>query len=83
MGYFYNILIGCWNSYPDYNISDLLYWGASVGDDVESPWDIRVSIDITCKGFYNPVLMKSFKCSMYALKVEWVFSKINSESTLS
>ncbi|KAH8757832.1 hypothetical protein F5882DRAFT_444401 [Hyaloscypha sp. PMI_1271] len=83
MGYLYNTSTGCWNNYPDHSTSDLLFWGASVGDDVESPWDVRVSMDVTRKGPHNPVLMKSFKCSMYAPKAEWVLSKINSESTLS
>lgn len=83
MGYLYNTSTGYWNSYPDSSVSDLLYWGASVGDNVESPWALRVSMDVTRRGPYNPVLMKTFQCRMYAPMVEWVLSKFNSKSTLS
>jgi hypothetical protein len=83
MGYLYNNSAGYWNNYPDSSISDLLYWGPSVGDDVESPWDVQVSMDVARKGPQNPVSMKSFQCRMYASKGELVSSRINSEYTLS
>jgi len=60
----------------------LLVWSPSVGDDVEEPWDVKVSIntDMSPKSVMH---MKSFHCSMTGPRIQFVLANINSLTTLT
>ena len=59
----------------------MVIWSASVGDNVQQPWDVKISANTQL----NPneaINMKSFHCSMSSIFIPWMLSYINSQSAL-
>ncbi len=71
------------NSYPDGTISDLLFMSASVADTVAERWDIRIALEPTTRGKYQPFSLVPYFCQMDAPHVEWVMKQIEVQSTIS
>ncbi|MCJ1224814.1 hypothetical protein MMC12_001459 [Toensbergia leucococca] len=59
----------------------MIIWSASVGDDVQQAWDVKISAN-TQLDQKETINMKNFHCSMSSTSIPWMLSYINSRSAL-